>query len=228
MRSGLKTLAQWLAFIERQHPKAIALGLERVAAVWQRMGVRVGCPVITVAGTNGKGSTCAMLEAILRAGGYRTGLYTSPHLEQYNERVRVAGVEASDELLATSFDAVEAARGAAAAAHAETEDANQLRNLRRLAVLDGDHPLLAGKLLEFARLGKVAVDQLQILGLLQSVIAVRCLVAVGDNIAGKRGKHVLTGRIGGDRSHAGKRSQGPGNARCGACVGLLGTGGEVQ
>jgi dihydrofolate synthase/folylpolyglutamate synthase len=105
------TLAQWLAFIERQHPKSIALGLERVSAVWQRMKVELDCPAITVAGTNGKGSVCAMLESMLRAGGYRTGLYTSPHLERYNERVRIGGVEAGDEALAASFDAVEAARG---------------------------------------------------------------------------------------------------------------------
>src|SRR6185437_14774776 len=68
-------------------------------------------PVITVGGTNGKGSTCAMLDSILRSGGYRTALYTSPHLVAYNERVRIAGVEASDEALCESFAAVEAARG---------------------------------------------------------------------------------------------------------------------
>ena len=107
----MKTLAEWLAYIERQHPKSIALGLDRVSQVWKRMAVHVPCPVITVGGTNGKGSTCAMLEAILRAGGYRTGLYTSPHLVAYNERVRVAGAEASDGALAESFAAVEAARG---------------------------------------------------------------------------------------------------------------------
>ena len=106
----MRTLAEWLAFIERQHPKAIALGLERLAEVWRRMRAELGCPVITVGGTNGKGSCCAMLEAMLRAGGYKTGLYTSPHLERYNERVRVAGVEASDEALCESFAAVEAAR----------------------------------------------------------------------------------------------------------------------
>ena len=111
MRSGLKTLAQWLEFIERQHPKTIALGLDRVSQVFTRMKVELGCPVITVGGTNGKGSTCAMLESILWAGGYRTGLYTSPHLVQYNERVQIGGVEASDESLAASFEAVEAARG---------------------------------------------------------------------------------------------------------------------
>ena len=106
----MKTLAQWLAFIERQHPKSIALGLERVSEVWRRMNVALDCPVITVGGTNGKGSVCAMLESMLRAGGYRAGLYTSPHLERYNERVRIAGAEASDAALCASFDAVEAAR----------------------------------------------------------------------------------------------------------------------
>jgi dihydrofolate synthase / folylpolyglutamate synthase len=105
------TLAEWLAFIERQHPKAIALGLDRVAAVYRRMGVVLRCPVITVTGTNGKGSCCAMLEAMLRAGGYRTALYTSPHLERYNERVHIAGAEATDEALCAAFEAVERARG---------------------------------------------------------------------------------------------------------------------
>jgi dihydrofolate synthase/folylpolyglutamate synthase len=107
----LRTLAEWLAYIERQHPKTIALGLDRVSTVLGRMQIRLGCPVITVAGTNGKGSCCALLEAMLRAGGYRTGLYTSPHLVRYNERVRIAGAEATDEGLAASFEAVEAARG---------------------------------------------------------------------------------------------------------------------
>ena len=107
----MKSLAAWLGFIERQHPKTIALGLDRVAAVFQRMQIALDGPVITVAGTNGKGSTCAMLEAMLRAGGYRTALYTSPHLVQYNERVRIAGEEATDAALAESFEAVEKARG---------------------------------------------------------------------------------------------------------------------
>ena len=104
-------LAEWLAFIERQHPKAIALGLDRVAAVYRRMGVMLRCPVITVTGTNGKGSCCAMLEAMLRAGGYRTALYTSPHLERYSERVRIAGADATDDALCAGFEAVERARG---------------------------------------------------------------------------------------------------------------------
>ena len=115
----MRTLAEWLTFIERQHPKTIALGLERVAQVWHRMRVELRCPVVTVGGTNGKGSCCAMLEAMLRAGGYKTGLYTSPHLERYNERVRVGGVEASDEALCASFQAVEEARGQVALTYFE-------------------------------------------------------------------------------------------------------------
>jgi dihydrofolate synthase / folylpolyglutamate synthase len=115
----VRTLAEWLGYIERQHPKSIALGLDRVFQVYSRMGMRIDCPVITVAGTNGKGSTCAMLESILRAAGYRTGLYSSPHLLRYNERVRIAGVEATDEALAESFAAVEAARGEVALTYFE-------------------------------------------------------------------------------------------------------------
>jgi dihydrofolate synthase/folylpolyglutamate synthase len=75
------------------------------------MKILLQCPVLTVAGTNGKGSTCAMLESILRAAGYRTGLYTSPHLVRYNERVRIAGVEVEDEPLSEAFRTVEGVRG---------------------------------------------------------------------------------------------------------------------
>jgi len=106
----VKTLQDWLQFIESQHSQTIALGLERVAQVFGNLGISLGCPVITVGGTNGKGSTCAMLEAILGAAGYRTGLYTSPHLLRYNERVRIAGREADDALLCEAFAAVEGAR----------------------------------------------------------------------------------------------------------------------
>ena len=106
-----RSLADWLGYIERQHPQAIALGLDRVAEVFSRLDVRIACPVVTVGGTNGKGSTCALLEAILRAAGYRTGLYTSPHLLRYNERVRIAGREADDSALCEAFAAVERARG---------------------------------------------------------------------------------------------------------------------
>ena len=67
------------------------MGLDRVRAVHARLDAAIRCPVVTVAGTNGKGSTCALLDAILRCAGYRVGLYTSPHLLHYNERVRIAG-----------------------------------------------------------------------------------------------------------------------------------------
>lgn len=88
----------------------MALGLERVREVWERMGVPPPRLVITVGGTNGKGSTCAMIERILLESGYRVGVYSSPHLVRYNERVRVQGEDASDEALARSFEKVEAAR----------------------------------------------------------------------------------------------------------------------
>ncbi len=107
----LRTLNEWLGYIEAQHPQPIALGLERVAEVLQRLKVKLACPVVTVAGTNGKGSTCAMLESILRAAGYRVALYSSPHLVRYNERVRISGAELDDDSLCEAFAAVEAARG---------------------------------------------------------------------------------------------------------------------
>lgn len=104
------TLAEWLAYLETLHPKAIALGLDRVQSVASRLDAAFACPVVTVAGTNGKGSTCALLEHMLRADGYRVALYTSPHLLRYNERVRIAGAEASDAALCEAFSAVESAR----------------------------------------------------------------------------------------------------------------------
>ncbi len=107
----MRRLADWLSHLEGLHPQAIALGLERVREVYDRLGVRPRCPVIVVAGTNGKGSTCAMLEAVFRQAHYRCALYTSPHLMRYNERVRIDGSEASDEALCDAFAAVEAARG---------------------------------------------------------------------------------------------------------------------
>jgi len=105
-----RTLASWLTYVEQQHPSAIALGLERVSRVWDRMTVHHDAPAIVVGGTNGKGSTCAIAERILRSAGYRTGLYASPHLLRYNERVRLSGEEASDAALVAGFEAVEAAR----------------------------------------------------------------------------------------------------------------------
>ncbi len=111
MENSPNTLAGWLAELETRHPKAIDLGLERVSQVKERLGIRFDCPVITVGGTNGKGSTCAMLESILLQAGYRVGLYTSPHLIDFNERARINGEPASDEDLVASFAAVEAQRG---------------------------------------------------------------------------------------------------------------------
>src|SRR5512139_1554461 len=105
------TLAEWLTHLESLNPKTIALGLERVAEVKQRLKLNPECPVIIVGGTNGKGSVCAMLESIMHAAGYRTGLYTSPHLLDYNERVRIAKQPVSDAELCASFAAIEAARG---------------------------------------------------------------------------------------------------------------------
>ncbi len=107
-----RSLADWLDYIERQHPEKIALGLERVNAVRAALGIDLRCTVITVGGTNGKGSTCAMLASILGSAGYCTGLYTSPHLRRYNERVRFLGREADDDALCEAFAAVERARGA--------------------------------------------------------------------------------------------------------------------
>lgn len=105
------SLAGWLELLEARHAQTVQLGLERVAAVLQRMKTASDAVVITVGGTNGKGSSCAMLEAILRAAGYRVGLYSSPHLLRYNERVRLDGQEATDADLVAAFDAVEQARG---------------------------------------------------------------------------------------------------------------------
>jgi dihydrofolate synthase/folylpolyglutamate synthase len=105
------TLDAWLAYIEALHPKTIAMGLERVKVVANRLKLNPTFPIITIAGTNGKGSTCAMLEAIYFHGGYRVGSYSSPHLLRYNERVRVNQQEISDEGLCAAFSAVEAVRG---------------------------------------------------------------------------------------------------------------------
>jgi len=106
------TLNEWLRWQETLHPQAIELGLGRVSAVAKRLGLSAaGHAIVTVAGTNGKGSSVAMIEAMLRSAGYRVGAYTSPHLSRYNERVRVDGAEASDQAFCEAFAAVEAVRG---------------------------------------------------------------------------------------------------------------------
>ncbi len=105
------TLEQWLAYQQRQHPDAIALGLDRVRTIADRLGLtRPARHVITVGGTNGKGSTVAFVEAIARAAGLRVGAYTSPHLLAYNERVRIDGGDGDDAALIEAFEAIEAAR----------------------------------------------------------------------------------------------------------------------
>ena len=108
------TLADWLTHLETLHPKTIALGLERVAQVKQRLNLQPDFPIIVVGGTNGKGSVCAMLESMLHAAGYRVGCYTSPHLLHYNERVRIAKQQVSDAELCSSFEKIELARCAKA------------------------------------------------------------------------------------------------------------------
>ena len=112
----MKTLSDWLVHLESLHPKGqggIELGLERVALVKAALQQTQRCPLIIVGGTNGKGSTCAYLEAIYTAAGYRVGCYTSPHLLDYNERVRIAKAPIDDESLCAAFAKVEAARQAA-------------------------------------------------------------------------------------------------------------------
>ena len=106
------TLPDWLAMLETRHSETqINMGLDRVQAVKARMQLAFTCPVIMVAGTNGKGSTCAMLESVLLRAGYKVGLYIKPHFLDFNERARVLGEMASDEQLVASFNFVEAVRG---------------------------------------------------------------------------------------------------------------------
>ncbi|WP_137163297.1 bifunctional tetrahydrofolate synthase/dihydrofolate synthase [Pseudomonas asiatica] len=107
-----RSLGEWLAYLEQLHPSAIDMGLERSQKVLARLALGKLAPrVVTVTGTNGKGSTCAFVASLLRAQGLKVGVYSSPHLLRYNERVLIDGQEASDEALCEAFAAVEAARG---------------------------------------------------------------------------------------------------------------------
>lgn len=107
-----RSLADWLSYLEQLHPSAIDMGLERSRIVLQRLGLtRIAPRVITVTGTNGKGSTCAFIASLLQGQELKVGVYSSPHLLRYNERVQIAGVEASDAQLCEAFAVVEAARG---------------------------------------------------------------------------------------------------------------------
>lgn len=105
------SLDEWLSYLETLHPKAIELGLDRIRAVAERLALTIDCPKITVAGTNGKGSTCAILDSILLNAGYRVGTYTSPHLIRFNERIRVNGEQATDDEIVRQFERIEAVRG---------------------------------------------------------------------------------------------------------------------
>jgi len=106
------SLAGWLAYLEQLHPTAIEMGLERSREVARRLGLqRPAKRVVTVTGTNGKGSTCAFLDSLCRAQGLRIGVYSSPHLLRYNERVSINACQASDAQLCRAFEAVELARG---------------------------------------------------------------------------------------------------------------------
>jgi dihydrofolate synthase/folylpolyglutamate synthase len=106
-----RSLDQWLAYQLGTHPQPIAMGLERVRLVVERLQLeRLPCPVITVGGTNGKGSTVAYIESIARVSGYRVGAFTSPHFLRYNERIRIDGAEVSDAELIDAFEAIETAR----------------------------------------------------------------------------------------------------------------------
>ena len=107
-----RTLGEWLAYLEQLHPAAIDMGLDRAREVTNRMGLQKPAPrVVTVTGTNGKGSTCAFVASLLQAQGLKVGVYSSPHLLRYNERVQIDGAEVSDELLCEAFAALDAGRG---------------------------------------------------------------------------------------------------------------------
>jgi len=107
------SLSEWLQYQENLHHSSIELGLDRVRTVWQRMlsdAARIECPIIVVGGTNGKGSTIAFLEAMYLQAGYRTVVYTSPHIDHYNERIRIAGDNVTDQRLTDAFEVIQAAR----------------------------------------------------------------------------------------------------------------------
>ncbi len=106
-----KTLPQWLAHLETAHHTPIDMGLERVTQVKNAMNLAPACPIITVGGTNGKGSTCAFLSHIYAAAGYKVGTLTSPHLLRFNERIAINNQPVSDEEIVEAFERIEAARG---------------------------------------------------------------------------------------------------------------------
>jgi dihydrofolate synthase/folylpolyglutamate synthase len=127
-------LSEWLERCERLHPAAIEMGLDRVERVRARLGLAFACPVVTVAGTNGKGSTCAMLESIARQAGYKVGVYTSPHLVHFEERCRIDGAPVEAAALLPHFEAVEAERGDVSLTYFEFTSLVIMRLLSRTAL----------------------------------------------------------------------------------------------
>ncbi|MFU8765535.1 MAG: bifunctional folylpolyglutamate synthase/dihydrofolate synthase [Haliea sp.] len=158
-------LAAWLIRLEALYPQPIKLGLDRVAAVANTLGLLpVVVPVITVAGTNGKGSVVAALEALLLRAGVNVGVYTSPHLLRFNERIRIAGDEATDADIVAALEQVEAARGAVSLTYFE-------------------YTTLAALLLFRARAVQVVVLEVGLGGRLDAVNIVDPTVAVITSIA---------------------------------------------
>lgn len=114
-----RAVADWLAWQQASHPVEIDPGLERVGEAWRRLALPFPAAVLTVGGTNGKGSVTATLEAILRAASYDTGLFTSPHLVRYQERIRICGREIDDSALLSAFAEIDAARGSVSLSYFE-------------------------------------------------------------------------------------------------------------
>jgi dihydrofolate synthase/folylpolyglutamate synthase len=161
------SLDAWLAFIETLHPKSIAMGLARIGSVAQRMSIALACPIVTVGGTNGKGSTCAMLAAVYRHAGFRVGLYTSPHLTRFNERIRIDDEDARDDELVAAFEAVESARRASGAqrgdGHEARDDANAASRDTDAVAVDAATPLTYFEFTTLAALWLFAQAKLDVL-----------------------------------------------------------------
>ena len=174
------TLADWLAHCERLHPTDIEMTLARVRRVRERLGLEFRAPVIAVAGTNGKGSTCAMLEAIALQAGYRVGLYAKPHLVHFEERCRIDGRMVAADALLPHFEAVERARGDVSLTYFEF---TTLVIARTLALADLDLVILevgmGGRLdavnvfdADCAVITSIAIDHAQYLGSDREAIAI--------------------------------------------------------
>ncbi|MGO2415580.1 MAG: bifunctional folylpolyglutamate synthase/dihydrofolate synthase [Cobetia crustatorum] len=172
------TLAQWLTRLECQHPVSIDMGLSRVQCVARRLGLvgpdarRLGGRVITVAGTNGKGSTVAMLDALGRAHGLTTATYTSPHLLHYNERLSVNGQNVSDDALITAFEQIDSAR------HVDEDDGEGIVSLTYF-----EAGTLAGLWLIAQQQPALAILEVGLGGRLDAVNIIDCDVAVITTVA---------------------------------------------